>query len=114
MKKVYIAHPIGGDVDGNLVKVAEIIREITLNAPNVIPIAPYFVLCHALDDTDPEERKRGMEVGLDYIKHASGLEIWLYGDRISAGMKAEIKHAQHYGFSVIPMTKGTETDFINL
>lgn len=111
--KVYIAHPIGGDVANNLFEVAKITRQLAFES-DIIPVAPYFLYCHALDDNDMAERIKGMELGLEYIKNSTNLEIWLYGKRISNGMATEIEVAQFYGFPVIPKTEGTKEDFKNL
>jgi hypothetical protein len=114
-KIVYIAHPVGGDVENNLVLVAEIVRYIALNDKDVIPVAPYFLYCHALDDNDMAERIRGMEIGLGYIIHnRSNLEIWLYGDRISNGMKEEIITAHNLDIKVVAMTNETKSDYVKM
>lgn len=104
MKVAYIAHPINGDVKGNLKKVAQIAREINLNEPDVIPFAPYFLDCHALDDSNPEERKRGIKNDNYFLKNGFIDELRLYGDRISDGMMAEAIIAYLEGIKVVPMT----------
>lgn len=111
---VYIAHPVGGDVDGNLKKVAKITRDIMLGSDKAIPVAPYYLMCNALDDNNTEEREIGMDATLNYIKYAKVTQLWLYGDRISAGMKKEIELAHYLGLLVIPMTKETEKSYTAL
>lgn len=56
MKKkiIYIAHPIGGDIKGNLEKVGEIYRHLSLYRPDVIPFAPYIATIACLDDSVPQ------------------------------------------------------------
>lgn len=88
MKVVYVAHPISGDVKGNLEKIRLIIRELNINNPDIIPFAPYWVDCHALDDSIPEERERGIKNNTELIKKCVD-EIWFYGDKMSKGMWAE-------------------------
>ena len=68
MKIVYIAHPLSGDIEGNLSKVSDIIRYINLTEPDILPFAHYFVDCHALDDTIPEERERGIKNDIALLK----------------------------------------------
>jgi len=104
MKIIYIAHPIGGDVENNLKKVAQIAREINLEYPNVVPIAPYFLDCHALNDDIPEERQRGITNDSEFFIRKIMDEVWLYGDRISNGMKQEIKQAHAMGIPVVVMS----------
>lgn len=107
MKIVYIAHPISGDIKGNLEKVRQIVREINITRNDVVPFAPYWIDCHALDDTIPSERERGIANDTEFFRRRIIDEVWLYGDRISNGMMHEIENAIKYGILVIPMTKGT-------
>lgn len=109
MTVAYIAHPIGGDVKENLSKVSRIIREINLLEPDVVPFAHYFVDCCALDDDVPEERARGIKNDIALMKKGFIDEVRLYGDRISAGMAAEIVLANQLGIQVRSMTKGTSS-----
>lgn len=101
MKIVYIAHPISGDITGNLEKIRLIVRNINLDHSDIVPFAPYWVDCHALDDTVPAERERGIKNDI-YFFHRSVIdEVWLFGDRISNGMQAEIDLANQLGIPVI-------------
>lgn len=36
-----------------------------------------------LDDNKPEERKKGMQMGLDLLDHCD--ELWVFGNNISEG-----------------------------
>lgn len=101
MKIVYIAHPISGDIAGNLEKIRQIVRQINLQYSDVVPFAPYWVDCHALDDNDPEERKRGIANGQEFFLRKVIDEVWLFGDRISGGMQAEIDLANSLGIPVV-------------
>lgn len=107
MKIVYVAHPISGDVKGNLKKIIDIIRDINLNEPDVVPFAHYWVDCHALDDDNPEERMRGIKNDREFFERKSFDELRLYGDRISNGMRKEMELAFKYNIPVIAMTEGT-------
>lgn len=111
MKVVYIAHPISGDIEGNLEKIRQIVREINLTEPRVIPFAPYWIDCHALDDTAPEERERGIKNDVAWLKSGVVTEMRLYGDRISSGMAHEIELAYEEGIPVFPFSEGTKRDF---
>lgn len=103
MKVVYIAHPIKGDVQGNLKKIEAIGRRINLEEPDTIPFAHYYFDCSTLDDNVPEERERGIRNGLELIRRGFIDELRLYGDRISEGMQREIICAIHQGIPVKPM-----------
>lgn len=107
-KIVYIAHPLSGDISGNLEKVKNIIRDINLSQPDIVPFAHYFVDCHALDDTKPEERQRGISNDIALLKVGFINEMWLYGDRISEGMKHEIMLAYHLRIPVFSKSEGTK------
>lgn len=101
MKIVYIAHPISGDVEDNLEKIRKIIRMLNLSYTDVVPFAPYWVDCHALDDSNPEERKKGIMNDHEFFKRKCIDEIWLFGDHISEGMKSEIRLAKELAIPVI-------------
>lgn len=108
MKVVYIAHPIGGDVEGNLKRVVKIARTINLTEPETVPVANYFLDCYALDDNSPEERKRGIKNDTELFHRGYIDEVRLYSDRISNGMRAEVLLARSLGIPVRAMTIGTQ------
>jgi hypothetical protein len=112
MKIVYIAHPISGDVVGNLKKVKTILRYINLYEDCIVPFAHYVIDCQVLDDTIIEERERGIENDVALLKAGFINEMWLYGNRISEGMKHEIKLAKSLGILVIPKTVETMEEYI--
>ena len=41
-------------------------------------------------------------------------EVWLYGDKISIGMKEEILLAKSLGIPVIPQSEGIKRDFTHI
>jgi hypothetical protein len=108
MKIVYIAHPISGDIKGNLEKIRQIVREINLNEPDVVPFAPYWIDCHALDDTIPAERERGIKNDHEFLTRGFIDEMWLFGDRISNGMSHEVAIALKQRIPVISQTEATK------
>lgn len=96
-KIVYIAHPIGGDVGGNLSDLKRILRIINMDAvplqfdfSKVVPCAPYFADCVSMDDASVFERARGMRNNETLIKTGVFDELWLTGNLISLGMREEI------------------------
>ena len=107
-KTVFIAHPIAGDVKGNMKKVLEICQIV--HAKEIIPVAPYLVALQYLDDEVVEDRALGTEANLECFHRRYIDELWLYGDRISSGMKEEILLAFKYGIPVIAKTEGTVRD----
>ena len=111
MKVAYIAHPIGNDVKGNLEKIKNISREINLNEPDTIPFAPYFLDCHALDDSNPKERARGIKNNKHILESGFVDELRLYGNKISKGMRDEINIALIEQIEIVPMTNETHEAF---
>lgn len=105
MRIAYIAHPISGDIKGNLEKVKAIARQINLEEPDVVPFAHYYLDCFALNDDIPEERARGIKNDIELMKRGFIDELRLYGDTLSNGMKAEVKLAMGLEIAIIPMTK---------
>jgi len=114
MRIVYIAHPISGDVKGNLEKIRCILRSLNLSGLNIVPFAPYWVDCHVLNDDDPVERERGIRNDQEFFRRKSFDELWLYGDKISRGMFEEIKLAIEYEIPIYPMTSKTKEQFERL
>ena len=110
MKIVYIAHPVGGDVKGNIKKIVEIGREINMNNQGVVPIAPYIFDLLCLNDDVQEERARGMANGEALFLRKFIDEVWVYGDRISSGVRSEILMARELGIPVIPKTKQVKNE----
>ena len=81
MKRVYIAHALSGDWAGGVAAAYAAARA------GYMPIVPYVLMDGILDDTNPEERALGMKLDIDQLRACD--EIWLCGERVSAGMRAE-------------------------
>ncbi len=90
-KLIYIAHPIGGDVEGNVERVLRICRAIHIQKRDIIPFAPYIASLKYLDDTIPEERELGMLANRELFLRKAMDEMWLYGSKISIGMAREVQ-----------------------
>jgi hypothetical protein len=85
MKKVYIAHALSGAWNEG-VKAA---KQYSLRAAmaGYMPIAPYVLMDGILDDENETHRKLGMSLDMQQLRNCD--EIWLCGERISAGMMDE-------------------------
>lgn len=107
----YIAHPIAGDVYENISKVLQIVRDIYINEPGVIPFVPYLsgLLC-GQEDT-PNGREIGLQEDEYYIRSGVATSIGLYGDKISSGMKRECYAAFDINMQVFAKTRETKEDF---
>lgn len=66
--------------------------------PDIIPIAPHLLFPQFLDDNKPKERELGLFFGNAILSKCA--EMWVFGDRISEGMEAEIKRATWKGHRI--------------
>lgn len=103
-KTVFVAHPISGDVEGNLRKVAAICRVI--HNPGLIPIFPSFARRQYLDDEGA--RVLAEEVNREYFRRGMVDEIWFYGNRMSDGMKREAVAAHFFGIPLVGKSPATK------
>ncbi len=124
MKIIYVGHCIGPvnpvdesdarqQISHNLSEVKKIVRKINLTMPDVVPCAPYFVDVHAMDDTNPEERARGIKNNTALIKSGVFHEFWIFGPRVSKGIKDEIVLFEEMGLPVIPMSEEIIKELLN-
>lgn len=111
MKVAYIAHPISGDVKGNIEKIRAICRDINLNQTDVIPFVPYCMDLLCLDDNFPSERERGFKNNRYHLESGYIDELWLFGDRISDGMHIEINTCLIEMIKIVPKTPETKKAF---
>ena len=96
---IYICSPCRGDMEKNITKAQGYCREAVELFPDVVPIAPHVYCTQFLDDTQPEERAAGMDMGIALLSMCS--EIWVYGmENPSEGMKCEIEYATEHGILV--------------
>lgn len=112
MKTVFIGHPIGGDIKNNVQKVIVICE--SLHSKDLIPVAPYLVSLQYLNDEVLEDRELGTMANFECFHRKFVDELWLFGDRISAGMKKEVLLAKELNIPIFPQTEGTARDLKNL
>lgn len=87
---VYICSPYAGDIDRN-VKAARKYSKFAVSM-GYIPIAPHLLFTQFLDDKNPNERQLGLFFGNAIMSKCT--EVWVFGDKISSGMQAEINRAR--------------------
>jgi hypothetical protein len=109
---VYIAHPIGGDIVRNMRLVEDECGRIFKSMPEIQPLAPYLMVLKFLDDGNPADRLRGTSYNREFFRSRFIDELWLFGDKISAGMWQEILWAREFGIPVIAMTRATQLELI--
>lgn len=108
IKTVFIAHPLRGDVAGNIKRVRSICKE--LHSETLIPYVPYLATIQYLSDDISEERWLGMMANNELLFRKFIDEVWLYGDQISAGMAMEVRIAHKLNIPVFAKTKETSRD----
>ena len=87
---VFVCSPYAGDVEGNIMRAKRYGRFAV--SQKAIPIIPHLMYPQFLYDDDPSERKLGLEMGLVLLTKCS--KVWVFGERISSGMQAEIRKAK--------------------
>jgi dienelactone hydrolase len=87
---VYICSPYAGNTDSN-VAAAQKYSRFAANK-GYIPIAPHLLFPQFMNDSDPKEREMGLFFGNALMSKCS--EVWVFGERVSDGMAAEIKRAK--------------------
>lgn len=90
MKRVFICSPYHGDVENNL-KAARKYTKMVVVA-GYCPFAPHLFFPQILDDKDPEERMKGITLGVEQMKVCD--EVWVFGTYISKGMGYELEKAK--------------------
>lgn len=98
MKVVYIAHPVGGDIENNLTLIRDIVLKINLEEEDVVPFVPYYSDVVSMDDSNPEQRARGIKNNIHLLQFCD--ELRLYGERVSKGMWLEIAKARELGIPI--------------
>jgi hypothetical protein len=87
---VYICSPLRGNIEENINKATSYCAYAA--EQGVIPLAPHTMFTKFLDDTIPQQRQKGLSLGLELLKRCD--ELWVCGSIISQGMKSEIAAAR--------------------
>lgn len=114
MKKVfYIAHPVSGDVKGNIAKVLAWVKWLTAVDPSRVYIAPWVAEVLAFDDgqeIDPAFYDRVLSDDEDVVRHLDG--VLICGGRLrpngtlqSIGMTREVAANAMAGGTLIDMSQ---------
>ena len=64
----------------------------------VVPLAPHTIFTQFLDEKIPEERSKGLQMGLEIMKQCG--EVYVFGARITEGMATEIEAAVRLGIPI--------------
>jgi hypothetical protein len=87
---VYICSPYAGDVEEN-VRNARRYSRFAVDK-GAIPVTPHLLYPQFLNDANSADRAIGINCGNALLDQCS--ELWVFGNRISVGMDAEIRRAK--------------------
>ena len=72
-----------------------------------MPLAPHLYFPQFLDDDCPKDRATGLRLGLEWVELSD--ELWVFGNRVSDCMAAEIARAKKMGIPVRNIPDPRET-----
>lgn len=93
MKQIYIASPLRGDYETNIKNAVEYSR--LASEAGVLPLAPHIIFSQWCNDAVPEQREKGLALGLSLLEKSE--ELWVMGTQMSEGMLGEIEFAKECG-----------------
>ncbi|MBQ6943063.1 MAG: DUF4406 domain-containing protein [Ruminococcus sp.] len=101
---VYICSPYSGDIERN----TENARRYSRFAvdQHCLPITPHIYFTQFMNDTIPDEREAALFMNLVLMSKCA--ELWVFGDVISKGMKAEIDRAKRKHMKIRYFTESLE------
>lgn len=99
MKVIYLAHPVSGDVPGNLAEARRWIRWLYDHVPGIAIVATWITECEVFDEGNPEHRKLGLRHDLAVLERCNA--ILLVGPKLSTGMQAELLHAEAFRLHIL-------------
>lgn len=101
---VYICSPYSGDTEKN-VKNAKRYSRFAVDR-HYLPITPHIYFTQFMDDNIPEERDTA--IFMNWVLMSKCAELWVFGDTITPGMKAEIDHAKRKHMKIRYFTENLE------
>ena len=101
---VYICSPYSGNIYDNVLKARKYSRFAVDS--HCIPVTPHLFFPQFMNDDEPEERELAMFMNRAILGKCE--ELWVFGDRVSAGMKQEIKRAAYKRMKIRYFTEELE------
>ena len=101
---VYICSPFSGDTEYNSNQARKYSR--FAYEQNTIPVTPHLLYPQFMDDENPKERADAMH--FNYVLLGKCNELWVFGDTVSSGMKAEIERAKRKHMKIRYFTEELE------
>lgn len=103
---VFVCSPYAGDVLKNTSNARRYLKFAA--DKGAVPFAPHLLYPQIMDDRDPKQRKQGLFFGMVWLRKCD--EIWVFGNRVSNGMKLEIAEARKRRIPVRYFTENCEED----
>lgn len=100
---VYLAHPVSGDVLGNMKRARRWLRWLMENEPDTAFCVPWLPLLDVCDDASDAERARCLRDDINIAGRCDG--IVLCGGRVSNGMSLELGAVVASGGWVVDLTR---------
>jgi len=88
---VYICSPYSGDTETNVDNARRYCRFAV--DTGFLPIAPHLLFPQFMNDSVPEERETAMFMNMALLSKCA--ELWVFGDKVTPGMKKEIARAEY-------------------
>ena len=106
--KIYVCSPYRDKsqecVEKNIRNAQRYCGAVINSVPEALQIAPHIYFTQFMDDDEEDERAQALELGKYLLAECK--EIWVFGERVSEGMAAEITEAGRLG---IPIRWFTDT-----
>ena len=101
MKRVIIESPYAGDIDNNVSYARLCLKDSLMRGE--APFASHLLHTQVLDDTIKEEREMGIKAGLEWLRVAELMAVYV-DLGISQGMKLAIAEASIEGIQIVYRT----------
>ncbi|MBR3043171.1 MAG: DUF4406 domain-containing protein [Oscillospiraceae bacterium] len=101
---VYICSPYSGDTEKNTANARRYSRFAVDR--HYLPITPHIYFTQFMDDNIPEERETA--IFMNWVLMSKCVELWVFGENISPGMKAEIERAKRKHMKIRYFTEDLE------
>ena len=93
---VYVASPYAGDTAENISRAKVYCRFAVRKG--VSPRAPHLLYPQFMDDDDEDQRILGLRFAIALLCRCD--ELWVFGEKVSAGMAKEIEKAEKRGMRI--------------
>ena len=93
---VYIASTYAGETEDNISRAKGYCRFAV--SKGVIPLAPHLLYPQFMDDYDEDQRILGLRFAIALLCRCD--ELWVFGEKVSAGMAKEIEKAEKRGMRI--------------